>query len=178
VTTSPPDRVGAPARVSIRGAAVEDWAAIYPLVQEVVAEGTTYAMPEGISSAEGRTMWMEWPPGRTVVAEESGRVVGVAKMGPNRQGRGAHVATASFLVASGARGKGVGLALGRHVVDWARANGYRGIQFNAVVATNAAALRLWRGLGFRIVGSVPGAFRHPTEGFVDLLVMYLDLSDL
>jgi L-amino acid N-acyltransferase YncA len=155
---------------------LDDWPAIYPLVLEVVTEGTSYAMPDPISSAEARAIWMEWPPARTVVAEDAGQIVGVAKMGPNRQGRGAHVATASFLVAASARRSGVGLALGRHVVAWARANGYRGIQFNAVVATNTAALRLWRGLGFRIVGSVPGAFRHPTEGFVDLLVLYLDLS--
>lgn len=174
--TTPAGTAGDGADVVIRPATLEDWPAIYLLVLEVVADGTTYALPDPLSSAEARAIWMEWPPGQTVVALEAGTILGVAKMGPNRQGRGAHVATASFVVASAARGRGVGLALGRHVVQWARDHGYRGIQFNAVVATNAAALRLWRGLGFRVVGSVPGAFRHRTEGFVDLLVLYLDLS--
>jgi GNAT superfamily N-acetyltransferase len=97
-------------------------------------------------------------------------------MGPNRPGRGSHIATASFLVAPAAQGRGVGRALGEHVVDWARAAGYRGIQFNAVVETNAPAVHLWRSLGFRVVGTVPGAFHDPDHGYVGLHVMFLDLT--
>jgi GNAT superfamily N-acetyltransferase len=103
-------------------------------------------------------------------------VLGSAKMGPNRAGRGAHIATASFLVDPAAQGRGVGRELGGHVVAWARDAGYRGIQFNAVVETNAGAVHLWQSLGFRIIGTVPGAFEHPEHGFVGLHVMFLDLT--
>jgi ribosomal protein S18 acetylase RimI-like enzyme len=79
------------------------------------------------------------------------------------------------MVSSAARGRGVGRAMAEHVVAWHRAEGYRGIQFNAVVETNAAAVALWRSVGFTIVGTVPGAFLHPEHGYVGLHVMYLSL---
>ena len=102
-------------------------------------------------------------------------MLGSAKMGPNRPGRGAHVATASFMVDPAAQGRGVGRALGEHVVEWARAAGYRGIQFNAVVETNRAAVALWQALGFEILGTVPEAFDHARDGLVGLHVMYRPL---
>ena len=106
----------------------------------------------------------------------AGRVVGSAKMGPNRPARGAHIATASFMVDAEAGTRGVGRALGEHVVAWAREGGYAGIQFNAVVETNERAVRLWRSLGFEVIGTVPGAFDHPEHGPVGLHVMFLDLG--
>lgn len=80
---------------------------------------------------------MEQPPGRTGIAVDGDTVVGSAKMGPNRPGRGSHVATASFLVDPAFQGRGVGRALGSYVIDWARTTGYHSIQFNAVVETNS-----------------------------------------
>ena len=70
-------------------------------------------------------------------------------MGPNRPGRGGHVGTASFMVSGAARGRGVGRRLAEYVVQWHRDQGFRAIQFNAVVETNTAAVRLWEALGFR-----------------------------
>jgi GNAT superfamily N-acetyltransferase len=70
----------------------------------------------------------------------------------------------------------VGRALGEYLITWARGEGYRGVQFNAVVETNAPAVHLWQALGFRIVGTVPGAFHHRSLGYVGLRVMYLDLT--
>jgi len=160
----------------IREATEEDWPAVHAIFRAVVDAGETYAYPEGLSADEARPLWMEPPPGRTVVAVDGDRVVGSAKMGPNRPGRGAHIATASFLVDPASQGRGVGRELGGHVVAWARDTGYRGIQFNAVVETNVPAVRLWRALGFRIIGTVPGAFEHPEHGFVGLHVMFLDLT--
>ena len=97
-------------------------------------------------------------------------------MGPNRPGRGSHIATASFMVDPEAGTRGVGRALGEHVIGWAREQGYAGIQFNAVVETNTAAVRLWTSLGFEVIGTVPGAFDHPEHGPVGLHVMFLDLG--
>jgi GNAT superfamily N-acetyltransferase len=93
-------------------------------------------------------------------------------MGPNRPGRGSHIATASFMVDPEHHGHGAGRALGRHVIAWARASGYRGMQFNAVVETNHAAVHLWQELGFEILATVPGAFNHSEYGYVGLHVMF------
>ncbi len=162
--------------MQIRKATAADWPKIYPFFARIVAAGETYAYLEGLDADEAEPLWMEQPPGHTVVAAEGDVVLGSAKMGPNRPGRGSHVATASFLVDPAVQGRGVGRALGEHVVGWARDAGYRGIQFNAVVETNAPAVRLWRSLGFQVLATVPGAYDHPEHGYVGLHVMYLDLT--
>ena len=149
-----------------------DWPAIWPIFREVVAAGDTYAYDPGWSSEQAREVWVESPPGLTVVALDGSRVLGTAKMGPNRPGPGSHVSTASFMVAGDARGRGVGRALGEYALSWARGQGYAAMQFNAVVETNEAAVRLWRELGFRIIGTVPEAFEHPALGRVGLHVMH------
>jgi L-amino acid N-acyltransferase YncA len=160
----------------IRAAEDDDWPAIYPFFREIVARGHSYAFPENLSLEQARGWWMESPPGRTVVAVDGTTVLGSAKMGPNRPGRGAHVATASFMVDPQHVGRGVGRALGEYVVDRARATGYRSMQFNAVVETNEVAVRLWRSLGFEVLATVPEAFDHPDHGLVGLHVMFLDLG--
>jgi len=159
--------------VQIRPVSDADWAAFYPVFREVVAAGETYAYPDGLSSSEAHDLWVESPPGVTVVAvSDDGSLLGSAKAGPNRPSRGSHVATASFMVSSAARGQGVGRALGEWVLAWAREQGYAAMQFNAVVETNTAAVRLWRDLGFEVVGTVPEAFDSAAHGRVGLHVMH------
>ena len=156
----------------IRTAEPADWPRIWPFFARIVADGETYAYPDGLTQVEAQPLWMEKPPGATVVAVEGDTVLGSARMGPNRPGRGAHVATASFMVDPASQGRGTGRALGAHVVDWARSAGYHAIQFNAVVETNTVAVALWRSLGFEVIGTVPEAFDHPKHGLVGLHVMY------
>jgi ribosomal protein S18 acetylase RimI-like enzyme len=79
------------------------------------------------------------------------------------------------MVSDAARGVGVGRALGEHVVGWLREQGFDGIQFNAVVETNTAAVRLWQSLGFEVLATVPGAFESRRHGKVGLHVMFLPL---
>jgi L-amino acid N-acyltransferase YncA len=162
--------------VTIRQATAGDWPQIWPIFDATVRAGETYAYPSDLTPDSARDLWMEPPPGQTVVLEGGGSILGTAKMGPNRPGPGNHIGTASFMVAPDARGRGVGRALAEHVVQWPRDEGYRGIQFNAVVETNVAAVRLWQALGFEIVGTVPGAFRSPSQGYVGLHVMFLRLA--
>jgi GNAT superfamily N-acetyltransferase len=158
--------------VEIRTASEDDWPQIWPFFAAIVAAGDTYAYPDDLTLESARDLWMERPPGLTVVAVDGDVVLGSAKMGPNRPGRGAHVATASFMVDPAHQGRGVGRALGNHVVDWARAAGYRSMQFNAVVETNTAAVALWQSLGFDVLTTVPGAFDHRQHGLVGLHVMH------
>ncbi|OEV05163.1 GNAT family N-acetyltransferase [Streptomyces oceani] len=156
----------------IRRSTAADWEQMWPIVREIVRAGDTYAYEPDMTAEEAYAIWIEEPPGQTVVAVEDDRVFGTAKMGPNRPGAGAHVATASFMVSADARGRGVGTALCQFALDWAREDGYAGMQFNAVADSNQSAIEIYRRLGFEIVGTVPGAFEHPKLGRVALHIMY------
>jgi L-amino acid N-acyltransferase YncA len=159
--------------VTIREARPEDWEAIWPFFRQIVTARETYAYDPNMSEPQARSTWMVAPPGRTVVATgPDDAVLGTASMYANRPGPGSHVASASFMVDPGHAGKGVGRALGEHVIEWARVSGFRAIQFNAVVETNTPAVGLWRALGFEVVGTVPEAFEHPRHGYVGLLIMH------
>jgi GNAT superfamily N-acetyltransferase len=158
--------------VHIRQLVEADWPAVWAVIREVVQAQETFPYDPEMTEDQARQMWIETPPGLTVVAAEDDKVLGTAKMGTNRPGPGSHVSTASFMVAAESRGRGVGTALCRFALDWAKDRGYAGMQFNAVVDSNHAAVRLYQRLGFSVVGTVPRAFAHPTLGRVGLHVMY------
>ncbi|HEY7271788.1 MAG TPA: GNAT family N-acetyltransferase [Actinoplanes sp.] len=158
--------------MQIREAVNADWPKIYPFWSAIVNAGETYAYPEGLTAEQAEPLWMEGAPSLSVVALDGAEMLGSAKMGPNRPGRGAHIATASFMVNPVHAGRGVGRALGEYMIGWAGRQGYHAIQFNAVVETNVAAVHLWQSLGFHVIGTVPEAFDHPTNGLVGLHVMY------
>ncbi len=160
-------------RIDLRDATDDDWPAIWPFLSAIVGARETYAYDPGTTEEQARGLWMVGAPGATVVAVDArGTVLGTANMYANRPGPGSHVASASFMVDPAHAGRGVGRALGQHVVDWARAQGFRAIQFNAVVETNVRAVGLWQSLGFEIIGTVPEAFDHPQHGYVGLHVMH------
>jgi L-amino acid N-acyltransferase YncA len=163
--------------MEIRDATAADWTALWPIFEAVVRAGETYAYDTDLDADAGRALWMEASPARVTVAvdDDGTTILGTAKMSANRGGHGAHVATASFMVEPDARGRGVGRALGQDMIAWASHAGFRAIQFNAVVETNAAAVALWQSLGFAIVGTVPEAFHSPAHGYVGLHVMHRPL---
>ncbi|HKP27716.1 MAG TPA: GNAT family N-acetyltransferase [Dongiaceae bacterium] len=161
--------------MEIRSFSETDWPQVWPIVRDIVLAADTYAWDPAMTEAEARGIWIEKPPGQTVVALEGERILGSAKMGPNRAGPGSHIATASFMVPAEMRGRGVGTALCRYALSWARERGYAGMQFNAVAESNTGAIEIYRRLGFSIVGTVPGAFAHPTLGRVGLHIMYCPL---
>ncbi len=164
------------APVVVRPLVEADWPQVHDLVVEVARAGETYALDVPAGVRETRDFWVGEHLVVAVDAERPDRVLGAAKAGPNRPAQGSHVGTASFVVAGSARGRGVGRVLGEEVVGWHRGAGFAAIQFNAVVATNTAAVALWQSLGFAVVGRVPDAFRRPSGAFADLLVMHLDLA--
>ena len=144
--------------MDIRDATPDDWPAIWPFLRAIVRAGETYTLPRDLDEAAARVFWM-WA--CTLVAVDGATALGTAKIVPNQDGPGAHVANASFMVDPAHAGKGVGRALGTAVLDRARADGYRAMQFNAVVETNTGAVRLWRALGFAVLATVPGGVPPP-----------------
>ncbi|ACQ78313.1 GCN5-related protein N-acetyltransferase [Beutenbergia cavernae DSM 12333] len=168
----------------IRDATAADWPAIWPFLREIVAAGEAYCWPRDTSEEAARAWWTGKPGGRVFVAVDERvdddvpvpLVVGTAELHPNQPAAGAHVANAGFMVDPAHAGRGIGRALAQHVLGAACQEGYRAMQFNAVVETNTAAVRLWRSLGFDVLATVPRAFDHPSAGPVGLHVMWRDLS--
>jgi ribosomal protein S18 acetylase RimI-like enzyme len=159
----------------IREASSPDSGPIWDIFHAVVAGGDTYAFDPKISREEALAYWLN-PSNRCFVAEREGMIVGTYILKANQAGLGAHVANAAFMVSPDARGLGVGRAMGEHSLAEARRLGFRAMQFNFVVSTNESAIRLWQELGFKIVGTLPGAFHHSTRGFVDAYVMFRSLT--
>lgn len=155
----------------------QDWDAIWPILADVIGRGDTYTYDPSIAEGDARAVWMLTGADRsaTYVASVDGEVLATAYLKPNQPGLGDHVANAGWMVARSAAGRGIGRALADFVIGEARRLGFLGMQFNAVVATNARAIGLWESLGFTIVGTVPNAFRHPVEGLVPVHIMYRDL---
>ncbi|MEU6853291.1 GNAT family N-acetyltransferase [Actinacidiphila alni] len=157
----------------IRDATDADWPRIWPFLRRICEAGETFSYPTDITEATGRDYWMLAPPARTVVAvADDGTVLGTAKMNANQGGNAAHVSSASFMVDPAHSGRGVGRALCAEALRWATAEGFRAMQFNAVVESNARAVKLYESLGFRVIGTVPEGFRHPRLGYVGLHIMH------
>ena len=162
--------------LTIRPATKRDRDSIWEIFHAVVATGDTYTFDPEISRRDALAYWIRADT-QTYVAEQEQKILGTYILKANQAAGGAHVANAAFMVATHARGLGVGRAMAEHCLSEARRFGFRAMQFNFVVSTNDSALHLWRDLGFKIVGTLPGAFRHPGKGYVDVYVMYRSLRD-
>lgn len=159
---------------TFRTATPADANAMLSLLRSVTGEGDTLPFTSGVDHDLIDTQWLG--AFGCVLAYRDDHLLGMYRYGPNMPGRGAHIATATFLVAQAARGQGLGRKLVKHCLENAKASGFRAMQFNQVVATNLAALSLYRSFGFKRVGKIPEAFAHPQHGYVSAYVMYLDLG--
>ena len=183
--------------LSIRPARAGDRTSILALLREVVDEGATVAY----DTVEGLAGYWFDPRGHCFVADVAdptagdeggaaagqgdGATVGAASttselagtyvVKPNQPGRGNHIANAGYAVFAKFRGCGIGRRLAEHSLEQARTLGFRGMQFNYVVASNVGAVRLWEAVGFRVVGTVPAAFRHADGTLRGVHVMYREL---
>ncbi len=155
----------------IRAASASDWNDIWPIFQEVVSQGGTYAYHVNTTRQEAEIHWLS-APRKTYVVEQDGRIFGTYYLKTNHDGPGSHVCNCGYMVSSAARGRGLATSMCEHSQDIARSLGYQAMQFNFVASANQGAVRLWKKLGFIIVGELPRAFKHPTQGYVDALVMY------
>jgi ribosomal protein S18 acetylase RimI-like enzyme len=176
-----PARVGSPGdlhnhetMLTIRTATAADTNDIWAILEPVFRAGETYTVARDISKEDAIRYWCA-PGNETFVAEEHGRVLGTYILRANQGGGGSHVANCGYMTSPEARGRGVARAMLEHSLGRARERGFRAMQFNFVVSTNARAVRTWEANGFEIVGRLPQAFHHPTLGYVDAFVMYRQL---
>jgi ribosomal protein S18 acetylase RimI-like enzyme len=158
----------------IRSAADDDRHAVWEVVEPHIRAGETFAFPSDWSREEALAYWFA-PAHEVFVAEADGEVVGSYYLRANQSGAGDHVANAGYATSPAATGRGVARLMCAHSLEEAKRRGFAAMQFNIVVSSNARAVSLWRSFGFRIVGTLPGAFRHPSLGLVDAYVMWREL---
>ena len=157
--------------MNIRPAIKEDFDQIWPIFHEIAAAGETYGYPRDISKDQALKLWLDIPR-QTYVFEEAGKILGTYYIKTNQAGPGDHVCNCGYMVSSTARGRGLATKMCEHSQELAKRMGYMAMQFNFFASSNEGAVRLWKKLGFEIVGRLPGAFNHPSRGLVDALVMY------
>ncbi len=161
--------------MEIRLATGADFDGIWPIFQQITSAGTTYAYARDTDKAGAQKIWMD-APRETWVAVDGGVIVGTYYIKANQAGGGAHVCNCGYMVASDAQGRGIARAMCEHSQVRAVELGFLAMQFNFVLATNVGAIALWTKLGFEVVGRLPRAFDHPSEGFVDAVVMFKGLE--
>ncbi len=155
----------------IRLANPNDQDALWRIMEPTARAGETWALPRDWSREAALAFWLA-PTMESWVADRDGEVVGTYFLRPAQLGPGSHVANAGYMVLPEAWGTGVASAMCRHSLKRAEERGFRAMQFNFVVSTNQRAVELWKHLGFSIIGCSPGAYLHPTRGFVDVLIMH------
>jgi L-amino acid N-acyltransferase YncA len=153
-----------------------DWPGVWGLLEPVFRAGETFPQDPAITEAEAKLLWVDHSQAVTVAVDAAGAVVGTYYLRPNALCLGSHVANAGYVVAERCRREGVGSRLCEHSLEAARRLGFRAMQFNLVVSSNTAGLRCWQANGFRIVGTLPGAFHHRRLGDVDAHVMFRSLG--
>ena len=157
--------------LTVRAARADDADAIWTILEPMIRAGDTYTLPREMSREAALALW--FASGHEVfVAEEDGSVVGTYFLRANQAGGGSHVANCGYVTAAHAAGKGVARAMCAHSLEHAKSRGFRAMQFNFVVRSNERAVRLWKSLGFEIIGRLPEAFRHPSGNYADAYVMY------
>ena len=157
--------------MQIREATEIDFEEIWKIFHEIVSAGNTYAYPQNTSKEEANRLWMHLPR-KTYVVEEEGQILGTYYIKTNHAGPGSHVCNCGYMVSSKARNKGLATSMCEHSQRIAIELGYKAMQFNFVAVSNDGAVKLWKKLGFDIVGRLPMAFNHPSQGYVDALVMF------
>jgi L-amino acid N-acyltransferase YncA len=162
--------------MEIRKADIErDYDGVWEIFSDVIARGDAFSFVPDTPKSELTKLWFADNMDTFVAVDNSGKIVGSYYVKPNQPGLGSHIANAGYMVHPKEKGKGIGKLLCQHSIDFARAKGYLGMQFNIVVSTNESAVKLWKSFGFSIIGTTPQGFRHQRLGLVDTYIMYKGL---
>ena len=138
------------------------------MLAPVFRAGDTYAIDPDISRDDALAYWTAH---HAYIAEDNAPL-GTYYIRPNHGGGGGHVCNCGYITEEAAQGRGVARAMLAHSQDEARRLGFRAMQFNLVLTSNARAVNTWTRAGFATIGCVPQAFRLPDGGFADALIMH------
>jgi len=161
-------------KMIIREFTAADIDAAKEIWNEIVREGRAFPQMECLDEETGLEFFSSQSY-TGLCLDADGSVLGLYILHPNNVGRCGHICNASYAVASKARGRGVGESLVRHCMEKAAELGFRVLQFNAVVATNTVALKLYEKLGFTRLGTIPGGFKMPDGSYEDIIPHYIEL---
>ena len=145
---------------------------IHSIYKNIIEQGDAFYTEEIISRSKFLETWLQ---DDSFIAELNGEAIGAYSLFPIAHGRRSHIACAVLMVSPNFRGKGIGKLLAKHSVKRAKERGFIAMQFDCVAGTNKPAIGLWTKLGFRIIGTVPGGFRHLQHGFIDSYIMFKGL---
>ncbi len=162
--------------VTIRAFTDQDWPGVWAVLRPVFRAGETYAVDPDITESAARYYWTVLPRTCQVAITQRGTVLATYYLKTNQPGPGSHVCNCGYIVDASARGQGIASRLCEHSQKVAKELGYKAMQYNFVAASNTGALRLWQRLGFTIVGTLPKAFAHPSQGLIDAHVLYKQLA--
>ena len=161
--------------LTLRAYTPQDCAAAVAIWNAVVADGRAFPQDEPLGLPDGNEFFLQQSYTGLACDAESGAVLGLYILHPNNVGRCGHICNASYAVRRDARGRHIGEALVRHCRETAKSLGFRILQFNAVVATNEAALHLYEKLGFTRLGVIPGGFLTKDGVYADIIPHYCPL---
>ena len=161
--------------ITVRAYTEADLPEMAAIWNEVVEEGIAFPQEESLSLDEARVFFASQTRSAVAVRQSDGKVLGLYILHPNNVGRCGHICNASYAVSSASRGLRIGEKLVRDCIASASAFGYRVLQFNAVVATNTRARRLYEKLGFTQLGVIPGGFRMKDGHYEDICPYYITL---
>lgn len=144
---------------------------------EVVREGIAFPQEEELDEVTGDEFFKSQSFTGLAFDEDSREILALYILHPNNVGRCGHISNASYAVRSDVRGRHIGEIIVKDCIDRARELGFRILQFNAVVATNIHARKLYRRLGFKELGIIPGGFRMPDGSFEDIVPQFIEIRD-
>lgn len=159
--------------LTVRQFKKEDVKEMTGIWNQVVDEANAFPQEKQFSFEEAEAFFRGQS--HTAVAEADGKIVGFYILHPNNVGRCGHLSNASYAVSRCARGQHIGEQLVRNCMEKAKELGFKVLQFNAVVATNKGAIRLYDRLGFQRLGTVPGGYRLADGSYEDIILFYITL---
>ena len=163
-----------PNSIAIRTATAQDFDQVWDIIKQVISTGDTYVFAPDSSREKMLDYWCGNDK-HTFVATRAEQIVGTFFIKDNQPDLGAHVANASFMTLPSAARHGIGTAMGEFALEEAKRLGYKAMQFNIVVKSNAGTIRLWQKLGFEIIGEIPDAFNHSQIGLINAYIMWRKL---
>lgn len=153
----------------------KDYDEIWDIFTSVISTGDTYVFDPETPKETLHKNWFAEYMHTFVAVDDHNQILGTYIIKPNQIDLGNHIANCSYMVNPKFQGRGTGKFLCEHSIQFAKKQGYLGIQFNIVVSTNTYAIELWKKYGFEIIGTTPRGFRHKELGLVDTYIMFRDL---